>query len=169
MNITITVSHSETDKKIAALHREATRYKDVDWDKAIACLQEAAVLMRKNKKSIHEVDRWLRLPVFLQQAGRFDEAMQEFKQLLKEVKPRVKRELARVPYPTAVELHTHLNYYHIYDKMRMVCKRQKLVVETKEYQALYEQHKLIHAELRPIVERERTEQHDAYLAKRGRL
>lgn len=133
MSITIGVTSSEVDKKIAALHREATSYKIINWDKAVTCLQEAALLMRADT-GIHTCDRWTRLPVFLQQAGRFDEAMQEFEQLLKEVKPRVKKEMAHVPYPTAARYYTHVNTAQIYDKMRMVCKRQKLPDKVKEYQ-----------------------------------
>lgn len=153
-NTTITINRNPVDERIAALHREATTHKGVNWDAAVACLQEAAGLMRLHN-SLFDTDRWTRLPVFLQQAGRFDEAMQEFDSLLSDVKPRAIREMTNSRSPSAVKRHTHLNYYRIYDKMRMVCKRQKLHDKAQEYQNLSERHKLVHDELIKVAEIER--------------
>jgi hypothetical protein len=70
-------------------------------------------------------DRWTRLPVFLQQAGRFEEAMQEFNRLLSEVGARVKNEFPDSATPEMIEKYIQLNQDKIYDKMQMVRNRQK--------------------------------------------
>lgn len=142
---------SETDQKIADLHREATRYKGSDWDKAIGLLQEAAELMRKNNTN-HLMQQWLRLPLLLQQAGRFDEAMQEFERLLTEVRPKAERELGAYFDLKHIECRTHLDCSRIYDKMRLACKRQKLNDKAQEYQSLFEHHKLEFEKLRQVID-----------------
>jgi tetratricopeptide (TPR) repeat protein len=136
------------------LHREATTHKKVNWDAAVACLQEAANLMRQHD-SPHIIESWTRLPVFLQQAGRYDEAIQEFERLLSEVKPRVAKEMALSrSSPSVVKGFTHLSYSKIYDKMRLASQRQKLPNKAHEYQHLSEQHKLVYEELMRIAEME---------------
>ena len=75
----------EEDEKIAELNRRATQFKDAkEWDKAIECLQKAQLRMKKSP-TWNPIESWLRLPLFLQQAGRFDEAMEQFDWLLGEV------------------------------------------------------------------------------------
>jgi tetratricopeptide (TPR) repeat protein len=166
-NVEITVTRTELDLKISALCREATTYKDVDWDKAVACLQEAKALMKKSKV-VRGIETWTRLPVFLQQAGRFNEAIKEFKWLLKTVGSRRKKEFKHIEYPTFFECYTHLDHSVIYDKMRMVCKREKRDEDMKKYQALCEQHRFLYEELKPIVEKERIE-HSEVLAQKREL
>lgn len=148
---TVHITKNPIEEKIAALHQEATANKKTNWDKAITCLQEAADLMRRHD-SKHETERWTRLPVFLQQAGRFDEAMLEFERLLKEVKPRMLNEMSESRYPGAVKIYTHLAYCQIYDKMRMACKRQKMPDKASEYQDLSERHRLVFDELRRVAD-----------------
>lgn len=70
------------DEETAELHKEATRWKrEGDWDKAVAALQKAQARMRQSSFS-HTPQDWVRLPLFLQQAGRFVEAEVEFQRLL---------------------------------------------------------------------------------------
>jgi len=136
---TIVISKNPIDERIAALHREATQHKNNNWEAAVTCLLEASELMRLHG-GIYVMDRWTRLPVFLQQAGRFDEAMLEFERLLSEVESRVDAEFEHSK-PIVKEKYVHLNYQKIYDKMRMVCKRQKLTDKTIEYGRLAEEHR----------------------------
>jgi tetratricopeptide (TPR) repeat protein len=171
MSITIEVTESqpvfsETEQKIAELHREATHYKGSDWDKSIACLQEAAQLMRQHHTS-HLMEQWLRLPLFLQQAGRFDEAMQEFEQLLSEAPAKAEKELAAYFGDAHIKCRIHLDYSRIYDKMRLACQRQKRVDDAKKYQELYEQHKVSHAEWCLIIDQENKAQYEAHFGERA--
>lgn len=151
---TIVVSRNPIDERISELHKKATRYKDENWTEAIACLQEASDLMRRHEGN-YVLDRWTRLPVFLQQAGRYEEAMQEFQRLLGEVKAKVEKEAQSVTLPSYRRKLEHQNFEHIYDKMRMVCKREKLPDKALEYQTLAKKHRMIVDELSALLEIER--------------
>lgn len=164
LSTSVKISRNPVHDRIAALSREATTHKDVNWDAGVACLQEAAHLMRNS--DYYDMDKMLRLPVFLQHAGRFEEAMQEFERLLAEAKSIAQKEMANTDLPTAAKRHTHLYYFHIYDKMHMVCKRQKLKDKAEEYRALSEKHKLVHEELARVVDIERQAQRETYEARR---
>lgn len=162
----IVITKNPIDERIAALHREATQHKDSDWDAAVECLQEANDLMRRHG-GIYDIERWLRLPVFLQQAGRFQEAMQVFRQLLDDVEPRVKAEFSHTS-PTTIEKYIHLNYKKIYDKMRMACKREKRPKDATQFGALSVLHDEQAKALQPIIESERDTERKAYEEKRTR-
>ena len=140
-NITITSSLIiNRDEEIAALHREATRLKETgDWDGAVAGLREAQVRMRESSTS-YPIETWVRLPLFLKQAGRFEEAMLEFSRQLDEIDGRIAKEFSHQPerfwsgfayHPRAV----------IYDKMRVACKRQKLPEEAGKYEVLRDEYR----------------------------
>lgn len=136
---------SRSNSRISVLHREATQLKDSgEWDKAIAALQEAQELMRKSDE-IHTIERWLRLPIFLQQGGRFDEAMQEFNRLLDELNDRTADEFDHQP-----EFIQRGATYHqraaIYNKMKVACKRQKLPEEAAKYEKLRDEYYAKHEE-----------------------
>lgn len=123
------------DEETASLHREATRLKDAgDWDGAVAALQKAQDRMRKSNFS-HTTEGWLRLPLFLQQGGRFDESMDEFNRLLNEVDERMANEFSHQPKRFWLGFAHHPRSV-IYDKMRVACKRQKLLVEADKYETL---------------------------------
>ncbi|WP_322080250.1 hypothetical protein [Burkholderia cenocepacia] len=80
------------DIETSALLREATRLSDTgDLDKAIACLQETHRRMAISPVS-YPVETWLRLPLYLQKAGRFAEAMDEFAKLVANTPTRIARE-----------------------------------------------------------------------------
>lgn len=123
------------DPEADALLREATQWADVkNWDKAIACLKKTG-------------DRaGLRLPLYLQKAGRFDEAMLEFERLLMNVKATANRDFAHQNKSGRTML-AHAEYQRIYDKMRVACKRQGIQDKAAEYEALSESHRKTHARL----------------------
>jgi tetratricopeptide (TPR) repeat protein len=148
----VVVTKDPVDEQIAALHREATTHKGSSWDAAIACLKQAATLMRKRKGG-YTINRWLRLPLFLQQAGYFDEAMREFEKLLSETIPRRKKDTPN-PTPHMVEMFAQSDYAAIYDKMQLACKRQKLAEKAAVYAKFVEMCKRRNAELSDIVDAE---------------
>lgn len=136
---------SRRDSRISVLHRDATKLKDLgEWDKAIDALQEAQELMRKSDE-LHTMESWLRLPIFLQQGGRFDEAMQEFNRLLGEVDSRTAQEYSHHP-----EFMQHGATHHrraaIYNKMKVACRRQKLPEEAAKYEKLRDEYYAKHEE-----------------------
>lgn len=141
MTITVTIDPREED--IASLHRAATAMKDSgDVDKAIYALQKAQKLMRESSFS-HTTESWLRLPLFLQQGGKFDEAMVEFDRLLDDTDARIADEFSHQP-----EFIQHGATHHvratIYDKMRLACKRQKLSEYAAEYEVLRDKYRKEH-------------------------
>lgn len=80
------------DEETAALHRKATSLRDAgDLDSAIVALQKAQERMRQSNFS-HTAESWVRLPLFLQQAGRFHEAELEFQRLLDDLPDLARRE-----------------------------------------------------------------------------
>lgn len=150
----IVIRKNPIDERIAALHREATQHKEDDWSKAVACLQDASDLMRRHGGN-YGIERWIRLPVFLQQAGRFSESLKEFDRLVKETDERVRRD-SRVDASQAwFDYRTHLDLQLIYDKMRMACKREKLKDESIKFAAMSSEHAERAKELRQIIESER--------------
>lgn len=133
-----------TDEVSAELQREATRHKKAgDWDKAIECLKKA-----RDRADTGD----LRLPVFLQQAGRFDEAMVEFERILSGVDARCARDYSHHP-EFAQHGFTHHVRAQIYDKMRLACKRQKLPAEVAKYEALKEEFWEKHYDFQPVWEK----------------
>jgi hypothetical protein len=163
----IVIRKNPIDERIAALHRKATRYKEEDWNKAVACLQEATDLMRRHGGG-YGIERWLRLPVFLQQAGCFTEAEKEFMRLIKETPARVKRESHPGVSANRLEYREHLDLKHIYNKMRMAYKREKRPIETAQYAAMSLEHGELAEALWDVLEIEREQERLAYAARRIR-
>ena len=79
------------DPETDTLLRDATRHANAkDWDQAISCLKKADARMQRSPVS-YPVLAWLRLPLYLQKAGRFDEAVNEFDRLIRETPGRIAR------------------------------------------------------------------------------
>lgn len=69
------------DTETAALLRKATAHADAKrWDKAIDCLQEANARMAYSEVD-YPIATWLKLPLYLQKAGRFNEALAVFDEI----------------------------------------------------------------------------------------
>lgn len=123
---------------IATLHRNATALKsEGDLDGAINLLLQAKTLANQNPISC-PIDSWLRLPLFLQQAGRFDEAMAEFNELLEN--PPITREKDSPLELLVLEMLTHADMCAIYDKMRLACDRENRFKESEQYEKLSKKH-----------------------------
>lgn len=111
------------DDRIAALHREATQHKDSrDWPAAVRCLYEAKALMQRSSV-LYPVLSWLRLPLFLQQAGRYDEAVAEFGWLLDTTPDRIAREFGHQT-PDVIKRIVRDDLATIRDKMRLASQRE---------------------------------------------
>lgn len=147
-------NRSPIDGEIAQLHRDATAYKDgKNWDEAVACLKRANELMVLSGTS-YGVDRWLRLPIFLQQAGKMDEADMSFSWLLSDVDRQIEADLGQ--QSTNVKAATkHGMCAAIYDKWRLAWKREKQPVKAEYYEALAKEQLGLATQYRSRVELER--------------
>jgi hypothetical protein len=157
-----TTIETRRDEETAALMREATAAKNVrDWPRAIDCLQRAKMRMGSG----HTIDAWLRLPVFLQQAGRFSEAMAEFAWLVERVNARDQR-LIGDGGPYFMQRLMAVCLAHIYDKMRLACKREKLPEQAERYAGMKDEQDDLADKLERLVEKERKAERAAYERKR---
>ena len=87
-----------------ALLREATVHADAkQWDAAIACLQKAHARM-ETSPVCYPILTLLRLPLYLQKAGRFDEAMDEFSRIDQETPSRIDRHFGHQPMSVRTKL-----------------------------------------------------------------
>jgi tetratricopeptide (TPR) repeat protein len=97
------------------LLKQATARKQAgDLDRAVELLREAYKQIEQGNIG-YPVDTFLRLPLYLQQAGRTDEAWQEFNLLLK----RAQANEISSPEVAPMECST------IYDKMRLFLQRER--------------------------------------------
>ena len=138
--------NTQAEDRVSELHRQATIYKnDANWDKAIACLREAEKL-KCGVETIYPIKHALRLPLFLQQGGYFNEAMAEFQKLLDGTEDRVLSWLPKRNISSKTML-IHADLMNIYQSMSTSCKREKLQALADEYAELAEEHKSLHMKL----------------------
>jgi tetratricopeptide (TPR) repeat protein len=143
-------------EKISALNRQATKLKKDDPPAAVACLREAQALRAKTSTSF-PTETWLRLPLLLQQMGRFVEAMAEFEQILRDEPRHITRECAQSSAATQASAQAAA-FRAIYEKMALACKREKRMEDHARYQALAEEQRARHLEYRERVEQEHQEE-----------
>lgn len=97
------------------LLKDATAKKDNgDIDGAIALLRESFLLI-ESESTIYPVETFLRLPLYLQAAGKADEAWKEFNNLLVKGYPNQMKD------PKVLVM----DHSRIYDKMRLFLTREK--------------------------------------------
>ncbi|POZ51331.1 hypothetical protein [Methylovulum psychrotolerans] len=142
VSVSATHDYDELDQKIDDLHREATHYKKTDLELSISYLKEAKELMQGKDNRL--IEQWLRLPLFLQQSGRFDEAMVEFNLIIKNVRPRAEKRFGFLHQPTRIKLCITSEKLRIYEKMQLACKREKLPEMAKKYASLYNKCRMLH-------------------------
>lgn len=103
------------------LLKEATAQKKIkNWDGAIRCLREAYIDI-ENYSTQYSIETFLRLPMYLHEAGRKQEAFQEFQKLLARAQ---KKQLNIQAY---FDIHT------ITDKMRLCFQRDGLFSESAKF------------------------------------
>lgn len=127
---------SEAAQKIAELGREATRYKsEKNIDAAILCLEQMWELIHHSKA--YWAKTLIRLPMYLQYAGRFPEAEKRFEELLALASIAAKESGKDHDLP---ELHIHFAeshfLYDVYDAMRIAYKKEKLIEQSNKYRML---------------------------------
>lgn len=124
---------------IAELHREATRHKnEKNWSAALSCLFKAKDLTANEYQNILQR---LRLPIFLQQAGFFEAAKHELQYLLNQADHFIAlmpgdRENPRLEKTFLKNLYLK----HLFDKARLIYKREKQIDQATQFQELSEQY-----------------------------
>lgn len=103
--------------KKATAHHDAGRF-----DRAVKCLRKAYRATSKGETS-YPVETFLRLPLYLQKAGRFDEAWSEFHKLITDGYPNQLNDEGVRMMERAV----------VFDKMRLALQRQGNVHEAVAY------------------------------------
>jgi len=121
------------DERVAELLRQATAFKDKkEWDAALDVLAEAKKLMLVSPVA-YPAETWCKYPLYLQQAGRFEEAVSEFQFLLNDLERRARRD-AQLDDPNVGPERQKLAYYKtiirndrrvIKEKMTLARSRQK--------------------------------------------
>lgn len=106
--------------------REATAKKKAgDVDGAIESLREAYKIISKTSIN-YTIDPYLRLPLYLQQAGKNDEAWSEFNRLIVEGYPNQMKIRELIP----------MDHSAIYDKMRLFLQRENKPIESVKFGVL---------------------------------
>ncbi|MEO1211512.1 MAG: hypothetical protein AAFX78_18520 [Cyanobacteria bacterium J06638_20] len=123
--------------RAAALTKLATQFKQQgDMDGAIAALEAAETAMAEGKTT-YGVDTYCKLPLYLQQAGRGEEATQKLIALLEKYPPSWGKKLRRDRvgmFNSSIEKQRSI----IYDKLRLVLQRDAKFQEAIPYAVLAE-------------------------------
>jgi hypothetical protein len=118
----LTVHESAEDKRVRELMKAATALSKTDPNAAVDTFREAAALVSQTVTD-YSVDVFLRVPRYLQMAGRQGEAWAEFQRLLQDGYPNMQQgKAARHGMEAAV-----------YDKMRLFLQREKRPAEAVRY------------------------------------
>lgn len=121
-----------SDDRVAELLKQATVLKEQkEWDAALVVLFEAKQLMLVSPVS-YPAATWCKYPLYLQQAGRFEEAIVEFQFLLDDLERRARKD-AQVDNLSVGTKRQKMTYYQIIinndrriikEKMALAQKRQ---------------------------------------------
>lgn len=128
---------SPMDKKISELEKEASAFAGNNWAKAIECLKTIKEL-RKNAGFLYSFESYLRLPNYLQRAGRIEEALLEFEELIIHTPNRVlgmvnrKKEHSDELYSSMCKRQEYLQLSKIY-----TCMQKTYEKENESYKAEY--------------------------------
>lgn len=146
-----------SEERSSGLLKEATQKKDEkDMEGAISCLREAYMLMAQSTIS-YPIETFLRLPLYLQQAGRYVEATVEFESLLSNTSAKIAKEFSHVPTKKQDGL-AAMERAIIFDKMRLAAQREKQFVYAGYYQVLSDANRSVGLNLQ-----ERMEELNGYL------
>ena len=113
---------SEEEKRVRELMKTATALSDTDPNAAVETFREAAALVLRTGTD-YGVAPFLRVPRYLQQAGRQEEAWEEFQRLLKGGYPNMQK-----GKETWYQMESA-----VYDKMRLFLQREKRLEEAVLY------------------------------------
>lgn len=156
----ISVKHSEEAIRYAALNRNATVAKKAgDWDFAVSLLREAKAL----RGDLYEDDR---LAKFLQQSGRFEEAMSEIQWLLDHAHAWAEQNM---PHQTRVVRRCQQASHtaRVHRAAALICKREKRYDLRRLHENECERWLLIHERLAALVESENNTRQEEWEAARA--
>jgi hypothetical protein len=77
---------SEDELHVRELNKRATEIKATDIHGAVQCIKEAHDIAKRTGAFGHPMEFWLRLPLFLQEAGEMEAAEVVFHQIEREIK-----------------------------------------------------------------------------------
>lgn len=128
---------------ISDLNKRATALKRAgDLAGAVDALRQVRALLPHSFSTVTP-EAWLRLPLFLQQVGQFDEAAREFGWLLSIVD-----EWTAADHPeekqSVRDAFAHASRATIYDKMRVAYKREGRANEARDFGVLAQKHSSAH-------------------------
>lgn len=126
---------TESEERSSELLKVATRKKDEkDIEGAISCLEEAYMLMAQSTIS-YPIETFLRLPLYLQQAGRYAESVEEFEKLLTNTSAKIAKEFSHISSKRQNGL-AAMERAIIFDKMRLAAQREKQFTYAAYYQVI---------------------------------
>lgn len=115
------------------LMKRATAFKrEGNWEDALRCCREAHEMAMSSPSGGLSEEAWTKYPLYLQQAGRYDEAMSVFRQVIEASDAIIARDLGDQP------AFIQRGYAHnlrriVFDKMRVAAKREKRLEEAEEF------------------------------------
>ncbi|MGX2947369.1 hypothetical protein [Frederiksenia canicola] len=120
------------------IERLATQYKNLgDWDGALACLHYIKTELEQMGDP-HYFGIALRLALYLQAAGRFEEAKFELQSLFDEVDNVVEFKVGhhreKSYFEHYIEWARYLEFHRIFDTARKIYKREKLNAEAADFE-----------------------------------
>lgn len=149
-------AHRSADTvRYAALNREATVAKSAgDWDQAISLLREAKAI----QGDLYEDAR---LAKFLQQAGRFDEALAEIQWLLDRANTWAEQHFFH--QPRAIRRRQQASYVaRTHREAALICKREKRSDLRQHHEAEQRRWWAIREKLTPLAEAEEQQRRDEW-------
>lgn len=145
-----------SEESSSALLKDATQKKEEkDIEGAISSLREAYKLMAQST-IIYPIETFLRLPLYLQQAGRYAESIVEFEKLLANASAKIAKEFSHVSKQKQNGL-AAMERAVILDKMRLAAQRERQFVHAAYYQVLSDANRAVGLKLQ-----ERAEELDGY-------
>lgn len=132
-DISLSISYAvNNDSGIGELLKKATAYKSAKkWELALQSLAEAKALMLKSGIS-YPIETWCKYPLYLQQAGKFNESIAEFRFLLDDLERRARKE-SRLDDCDSDSKELKLIYYHgIIDSGRKTIKEKMALAKKRE-------------------------------------
>lgn len=120
-------------KDFGELMKRATAFKrQGNWEDALRCCREAHVMAMSSPNGGLSEEAWTKYPLYLQQAGRYDEAMRVFRQVVDASDAIIARDLG--DQPAFIQRgYAHNLRLIVFDKMRVAAKREKRHDDAEEF------------------------------------
>lgn len=155
----VQVEESESALLYAELNRQATQAKNRSYAEAVALLQEAKAI----KGDLYEDTR---LAKFLQQAGRFDEAMAEIQWLLDHINAQAQDALGQQPASLLLRYRIYRRA-EIHKAAALICKRAKRHDLQAEHERQRDACMALAEKMEPVVDADQNARIQAWEAARA--